>query len=189
MNLLPLGRRSPPPWEEEACPGNLGARGGRGNDSDDSDDSANKKPAAVPAKRGGRGRGRPPLSSHGRGGGAIIRSSDGSPVARARLPGGRTPTSVKARGGRQGGRTPGSARSQGRGRGSHVQITPIRNPNIASLQEASPASQESDDDDGEEEEEGQSGSGEGSGDESSVASLYKITALGDSDDDEEKFAN
>ena len=171
--------KKPPPAKKKPAPG------GTGNDSDDSTASGDRKPAALPGKRGGRGRGRPPLSSRGRGGAAILRSNNGSPAARARLPGGRTPRSVKARGGRQGARTPGSASSQGRGRGGRVQITPIRNPDAASLQEASPACLESNENDAGEEEGSQSGSGEESGDDTSVASLHKITAPGDSDDDDE----
>ena len=184
-------KKKPAPVKKKPAAANLGGRAGRGVDSDDSDDSANKKPAAVPGKRGGRGRGhgRSPLSSHGRSGRAAIHSNDLSPVAR--MPGGRTPASVKAQGGRLGGRTPGSARSQGPGQGSPVQITLIQNPNVASLQEASPASLESDHDVGEEEESqsGQSGSGEECDDASSIASLYKITTLGDSEDDEDKTKN
>ena len=186
-------KKKPPPVKKKPSPVNPGAPGGSGNDSDDSAASGDKKPAAVPGKRGGRvgggrGRGRLPLSSRGRGGGPPIHSNDLSPTGGAGMPGGRTPASVRAQGGRPGGRTPGSARTECRGRGSRVQVTPIRNPNAASLQEASAASLESDDNDAGEEQGSQSGSGGESGDDSSVASLHKITALGDSDHEEEKMA-
>jgi len=153
-------KKKPPPAKKKPAPVNPAALGGTGNDSDDSTASGDRKPAAIPGKRGGRGgrgRGRPPLCSRGRGSAAILRSNNGTPVARARLPGGRTPRSVKAQGGRQGARTPGSASSQGRGRGGRVQITPIRNPDAPSLEEASPASLESIENDAGEEEGSQSG--------------------------------